>query len=39
MAIVRRYNHYHQTPGRIPDPNVAVERLRKKIKTDIKMRN
>jgi uncharacterized protein involved in exopolysaccharide biosynthesis len=38
-AIVRRYGLYHQTPGRVPDPNAAVERLRKAIKIDIKMRN
>jgi uncharacterized protein involved in exopolysaccharide biosynthesis len=39
MAIVHRHDLYHQTPGRSPDPNVAAERLRKEIKTDIKMRN
>ena len=38
-AIIRRHDLYHQTPGRSPDPNVAAERLRKEIKTDIKMRN
>src|SRR5215470_7540420 len=38
-TIVRRYDLYHQTPGRVPDPNAAVERLRKAIKIDIKMRN
>src|SRR5262249_54809421 len=38
-AIVRRYDLYRQTPGPIPDPAVAVERLRKAIKIDIKMRN
>jgi uncharacterized protein involved in exopolysaccharide biosynthesis len=38
-AITRRHDLYHQTPGPIPDPSVAVERLRKEIKTDIKMRN
>lgn len=38
-AIIRRYDLYHQTPGPIPDSNVAVERLRKEIKIDIKMRN
>jgi uncharacterized protein involved in exopolysaccharide biosynthesis len=37
--IVRRYDLYHQTPGVAPDPGAAVERLRKTIKTDIKMRN
>jgi len=39
MAIVRRYDLYRQTPGQIPDPNVAVERLRSSVKIDIKMRN
>jgi uncharacterized protein involved in exopolysaccharide biosynthesis len=38
-AIIRRYDLYHQTPGRIQDPNVAVERLRRSVKIDIKMRN
>jgi uncharacterized protein involved in exopolysaccharide biosynthesis len=38
-AIVRRYDLYHQTPGRDPDPNVAVERLRRSVKIDIKIRN
>jgi uncharacterized protein involved in exopolysaccharide biosynthesis len=37
--IVRRYNLYPQIPGRVPDPGVAVERLRKAIKIEIKMRN
>src|SRR5215468_3150587 len=37
--IVRRYDLYHQTPAAAPDPNAAVERLRKAIKIDIKMRN
>src|SRR5215475_11551163 len=37
--IVRRYDLYHQTPGVAPDPGAAVERLRKAIKIDIKMRN
>jgi polysaccharide biosynthesis transport protein len=37
--IVRRYDLYPQVPGRAPDPGVAVERLRKAIKIDIKMRN
>jgi len=39
MAIVHRHDLYHQTPGRSTDPNVAAERLRREIKTDIKMRN
>src|SRR5262245_18977469 len=38
-AITRRYDLYHQTNGPAPDPSVVVERLRKEIKTDIKMRN
>src|SRR4030095_8778713 len=38
-AIIRRYDLYHQTPGWIQDPNVAVERLRRSVKIDIKMRN
>ena len=38
-AIIRRYDLYHQTPGRIQDPNVVVERLRRSVKIDIKMRN
>jgi len=37
--IVRRYDLYHQTPGVVPDPGAAVERIRKAIKIDIKMRN
>ena len=37
--IVRRYDLYHQTPAVAPDPGAAVERLRKAIKIDIKMRN
>jgi uncharacterized protein involved in exopolysaccharide biosynthesis len=37
--IVRRYDLYPQTPGVVPDPGVAVERLRKAVKIDIKMRN
>jgi uncharacterized protein involved in exopolysaccharide biosynthesis len=37
--IVRRYDLYRQAPGMAPDPGVAVERLRKAIKIDIKMRN
>src|SRR5215813_5434223 len=38
-SIVRRYNLYRQPLRRTPDPNVAVESLRKAIKIDIKMRN
>src|SRR4030095_2942881 len=37
--IVRRYDLYPQTPGAVPDPGAAVERLRKAVKIDIKMRN
>jgi uncharacterized protein involved in exopolysaccharide biosynthesis len=37
--IVRRYDIYHQTPGVAPNPGAAVERLRKAVKIDIKMRN
>jgi uncharacterized protein involved in exopolysaccharide biosynthesis len=37
--IVRRYDLYHQTPGMAPDPAAAVERLRRGVKIDIKMRN
>jgi uncharacterized protein involved in exopolysaccharide biosynthesis len=37
--IVRRYDLYHQTPGVASDPGVAVERLRRGVKVDIKMRN
>src|SRR5215510_6522819 len=37
--IVRRYDLYPQAPGVAPDPAAAVERLRKAIKIDIKMRN
>lgn len=39
MAIIRRYELYQQTPGRKASPNVTLERLRKAIKVDIKMRN
>jgi uncharacterized protein involved in exopolysaccharide biosynthesis len=38
-AIVNRYNLYIQAPGAASDPNIGVERLRKAIKIDIKMRN
>jgi uncharacterized protein involved in exopolysaccharide biosynthesis len=38
MEIVRRYNLY-QTPGVAPNSEAAVERLRKAVKIDIKMRN
>src|SRR5215475_10366107 len=37
--IVRRYDLYHQTPGVAPDPGAAVERLRRGVKIDVKMRN
>jgi uncharacterized protein involved in exopolysaccharide biosynthesis len=37
--IVRRYNLYPQTPGVAPNSGAAVERLRKAVKIDIKMRN
>src|SRR5262245_19146893 len=37
--IVRRYDLYHQTSGVAPNPGAAVERLRKAVKIDIKMRN
>src|SRR2546428_788844 len=43
--IVQRYDLYHQTPGVVTDPpdppdlNAAVERLRRSVKIDIKMRN
>jgi len=37
--IVRRYNLYPQTPGVAPTPGAAVERLRKAIKIEVKMRN
>jgi uncharacterized protein involved in exopolysaccharide biosynthesis len=37
--IVRRYDLYHQTPGVAYDPSVAVERLRRSVKIEIKMRN
>ncbi|MBO0862838.1 MAG: hypothetical protein J2P21_30945 [Chloracidobacterium sp.] len=37
--IVRRYDLYNQTPGALYDPEVAVERLRRSVKIDIKMRN
>src|SRR5215510_11557808 len=37
--IVNRYDLYHQTPGVTPNPGATVERLRKAIKIDIKMRN
>jgi protein tyrosine kinase modulator len=37
--IVRRYGLYPQPPGVAPDPNVAVERLRRGVKIDVKMRN
>ena len=37
--IVRRYDLYRQTPGVVSDPSVAVERLRRSVKIEIKMRN
>ncbi|HEX5084057.1 MAG TPA: Wzz/FepE/Etk N-terminal domain-containing protein, partial [Blastocatellia bacterium] len=37
--IVRRYDLYHQAPGVAPAPAAAVERLRKAIKIEVKMRN
>jgi len=37
--IVRRYNLYPQTPGAVPNPGAAVERLRKAVKIEVKMRN
>jgi uncharacterized protein involved in exopolysaccharide biosynthesis len=37
--IVRRYDLYHQSPKPAPDLDSSIERLRKEIKTDIKMRN
>src|SRR5215831_14030867 len=37
--IIRHYDLYHQTPGVAPNPGAAVERLRKAVKIDIKMRN
>ena len=38
-GIVRRYDLYPQTPGVAPNPGAAVERLRKAVKIDVKMRN
>ncbi|MBO0725508.1 MAG: hypothetical protein J2P52_07905 [Blastocatellia bacterium] len=37
--IVRRYDLYNQTPGAVSDPDVAIERLRRSVKIDVKMRN
>jgi protein tyrosine kinase modulator len=37
--IVRRYDLYRQPPGVAPNPGATVERLRKAIKIEIKMRN
>jgi uncharacterized protein involved in exopolysaccharide biosynthesis len=37
--IVNRYDLYHQSHGLVSDPSVAVERLRRSVKIDIKMRN
>ena len=39
IPIVRRYDLYRQNPGPPLDPVVAVERLRRNVKIDIKMRN
>jgi len=38
-AIIRQYDLYHQAAGQVPDLNAQVERLRKAVKFDIKMRN
>jgi len=38
-AIIRQYNLYQQAAGRVPDLNAQVERLRRSVKFDIKMRN
>jgi protein tyrosine kinase modulator len=38
-AIIRQYDLYHQAAGRVPDLNSQVERLRKTVKFDIKMRS
>jgi uncharacterized protein involved in exopolysaccharide biosynthesis len=37
--IVRRYDLYNQPTGVAYDPDVAVERLRRSVKIDIKLRN
>jgi uncharacterized protein involved in exopolysaccharide biosynthesis len=37
--IIRRYNLYPQTPGVASNPDATVERLRKAIKIEVKMRN
>src|SRR5262249_39147379 len=37
--IVRSYDLYRQTPEGVSDPSVAVERLRRGVKIDVKMRN
>src|SRR5262249_3050113 len=37
--IVRRYDLYRQTPGVAPNPGAAVDRLRKAVKIEVKMRN
>jgi uncharacterized protein involved in exopolysaccharide biosynthesis len=39
MPIVRRYDLYRQTTGLPLDPVVAIDRLRRSVKIDIKMRN
>jgi uncharacterized protein involved in exopolysaccharide biosynthesis len=38
-AIIRHYDLYHQAAGRAPDLNSQVERMRRSVKIDIKMRN
>src|SRR5262245_56252888 len=37
--IVKRYNLYLQTPGTASDSSMAIERLRRSVKIDVKMRN
>jgi uncharacterized protein involved in exopolysaccharide biosynthesis len=38
-TIIRHYDLYHQAAGQAPDLNSQVERLRRSVKLDIKMRN
>jgi len=38
-AIIRHYDLYHQAAGQAPDLNSQVERMRRSVKIDIKMRN
>ncbi|HKQ79258.1 MAG TPA: Wzz/FepE/Etk N-terminal domain-containing protein [Blastocatellia bacterium] len=38
-AIIDRYGLYRHLPGQVFDADAAVERLRKEIKLDVKMRN